>query len=677
MTTVKHISKRLTSYIAKHDVYVPQSFRPNDLKALAKEGSFLEGIQLTRLMLITATNCNCPRHADIIRGLPTLSESTKNEIAAMIRESQPPSSPEPSGSEPDNASSDGVLDQASTEDPELLHEEQMGRVTAENNRLLLENQDLLKECRDNEDEIQRLRKDKTALESRVTEIEGDSNNKTTNGFAGGSGERFLQKKIRDNEEVIASQESQIVGLEGSLRSVQINLDRALIASKKAQEYKDERDEMVVERDELRRKANTVDKYKQKLEALTALERENVQTRRELEDLKRKLIAAEKKQQHYTGLEITIEEYTRTLSRVEQDANDLRNMKKQLDFDNAVLVQRLEILQDDQKEDKALITSLKARLQTFDGSRIPSTPKVTDGLDNELMNNDRALQDTDQLVRLQSENAELRSRAMELEDEIAPLQRSFDEALRKSTEMERKIVEATNEKSRLASSQGGTPAYKRRSSRLSSVSNVDDIVSTEAFREIKNQLAEEQRLKIKAEADLAAIRATTLSGTFEGTLFHELFHPETNHDSEHDHEDERGHVLDVRHAEELSTALEAVRAATRKQVESDEDKQTLDQHIASLADKVTASRMKLIRQNEVKPAPHMSKSSRSTSVLEESSRSSRISMAPSSLFSRESPKPTVTASHGPETFVLEGFSTDSRLAHRFPPFMTSGNGKRKA
>lgn len=643
---MKHISKRLNAYLGDHDVYVPVSFRNSDLKALAMEGSAQDGIKLTKLVLLAA--CNSPRREEVIQGLMSLSQSTQQEVISIIEECRQISDSDDYGSEHNSSPVDNGYKSGPAGDVDLLHEEQMGKITAENHKLLMENQDLMRECHDSNDRVEQLRQSHADLQSRLAKAEEQLGSDSAQSAAGGSGVKFLQTKIRNQEELIANQESQITGLEESLRSVQKRLDKSITASERAQQYKDERDEIAIERDDLRRKANTLDKYKQKLEASAALEKENVETRREVEELRHKFLIADKERQRLSGLAIAVDEYERTLPRIEQDAHDLRNMKKQLEFDNAVLVQRCESTEEERDEDRKTIKRLKAQLQGFDASESPIIPQVSHDLDGELKVGDK--QDSDQLSRLQRENGELRSTVTELEGKIAPLQKMLNSANRKSSEFDRRSADAAQEKSRLesllASAQNNVPANKRRSSRLSSVSNADDIVSVEAFQTIKSQLIEERRLRVKAEADLTASKESQPKSMFRGTLTDELSRFATNDDTGLETEPELGHEGDKELDDELLSALEAIRAATSKQAESDSDKRVLDQHIGSLADKVAGSRMRLLKQSEVNVFPQSSSSSLSIIPSGEQSRASRLSVASSLLFSKKSRSPTPGASCKP-------------------------------
>ena len=632
--TVKHISKRLHGYIVNQDVYIPMSLRGSDLKSLAMEGSVQESIKLTKLVLLAA--CESPQRESVIQGLMSLTESAQTEVMDVLRESRPLSESENSNSEQNSSPIDDGRERGPAGDMDLLHEEQMGKIQAENHQLHLENQDLIKECQVCNDKLEEIRQSYADLQSRLAKAEEQIGGSSVPGGAGGSGVKFLQTKIKSQEELIANQESQAAALEDSLRSVQKKLDKSITASEKAQQYKDERDELAIERDDLRRKANTLDKYKQKLEASAALEKENVETRKEVEELREKFSIADQERQRLSGLAIAVDEYERTLPRIEQDAHDLRNMKKQLEFDNAVLVQRCETVEEERDEDRKTIKGLKSRLHGFDIDASSVVSQSNDDLNGELTDGDKAREAVEHNIRLEHENGELRSAVIELEAKIDPLQRLLDNANRRLSDFDRRNTDAekSRQESRLTTTHGNTHANKRRSSRLSSVSNANDIVSVEAFQSIEGQLIEEKQLRNKAELDLAALREARDDGMFASVLVEEVQQTITNDEIGLD--SERGLANEANKAfdEELASALEAIKAATQKEAESDSDKQVLDQHISSLADKVAGSRARLLKQTEVTLSPRISTSIYSSSSTEEPVEPSRFSVASSSLFFRK-------------------------------------------
>ena len=160
------------------------------------------------------------------------------------------------------------------------------------------------------------------------------------------------------------------------------MDKYRGAHEKFQALQDEVDEIRVERDSLARKANTIDKYKQKLKTAQNLEKENQTLRGELDETRQLLIDAQQASQQVTGLEKTIEEYKRILPKVEEDRHDAQMMKKQLEFDNAALAKRCEQAREAHAKDQETIADLLEKVRAPESLPSP-TISAREGLQNEI------------------------------------------------------------------------------------------------------------------------------------------------------------------------------------------------------------------------------------------------------------------------------------------------------
>lgn len=123
-----------------------------------------------------------------------------------------------------------------------------------------------------------------------------------------------------------------------------------------------------ERDNLAKKANTAERYKQKLEASQNLQKENVGLREELNEVHEQLRSAQSARDRVAGLEVAIEEYQRTLPKIEQDRHELQIVKQHLEFDNDALAQRCEAANEQIAREKETIANLTDKLRDVDGHR---------------------------------------------------------------------------------------------------------------------------------------------------------------------------------------------------------------------------------------------------------------------------------------------------------------------
>lgn len=133
---------------------------------------------------------------------------------------------------------------------------------------------------------------------------------------------------------------------------------------------------------LARKANTADRYKQKLQASQTLEKENADLREELNEVREQLKSAQSARKIVAGLELENEEYKRTLPKIEQDRHELQIVKQHLELDNSTLARRCELAEAQHSRDEERIATLSVELRNNDISRRLDTAEVK-GLDAEL------------------------------------------------------------------------------------------------------------------------------------------------------------------------------------------------------------------------------------------------------------------------------------------------------
>ena len=146
------------------------------------------------------------------------------------------------------------------------------------------------------------------------------------------------------------------------------MDKLHTSNDKVRQLRDELDEVKAERNELSKKTNTIEKYKQKLQASSKLEQEYGSMKQEIEDVRGQLKIADKARQQVAGLQLAIKEYNRTLPKIEQDCRELEMMKKQLEHDNAALVERCEVATEQHAQDRETIADLRDKLGSTTSSR---------------------------------------------------------------------------------------------------------------------------------------------------------------------------------------------------------------------------------------------------------------------------------------------------------------------
>ncbi|MCJ1250017.1 hypothetical protein MMC30_007243 [Trapelia coarctata] len=483
---LKHITKALISYIT--DVCgqtIPQDRSIADLKLIATDGHLAETvkaglerrdatlqytddtIQLLKLVLIAAINS--PKSQVYISAMLPLDEPSQQALRDLIEDvahsvvvqasssadivqMQDTPRPTPDTEAPQNGAV--VSSKPQTMDQELLFEERLGKVMADNENIKNEKRELQKDLRELHDRLARLQTNNDVLQEKLTKAEDIL--KQSGSARGARGEPYikeLETRLREQEDLIANQEEQISDYKISLQTSIKTLEKLQKYQEREQSLQDELDVTKVERDNLAKKANTLDKYKQKLQASQGLEKENQLLRGELEEVRQQYQETEQIRQELAGLERAIEEYKRILSKTEQDCHDLQVMKKQLEFNNATLAQRCEQADGQHLRDEQIIADLQAKSQTLDSTRSSGIGPVG-GLDAELENSEK--KEEQQNLALKGRGVGLSKSFADVNSKAIMLQKLLDDANGKHKEMEKKYFDLLEKYMILQSSLNGVP-----------------------------------------------------------------------------------------------------------------------------------------------------------------------------------------------------------------------------
>lgn len=212
-------------------------------------------------------------------------------------------------------------------------------------------------------------------------------------------------------------------------SSSLQVDKLRDSSTKAGKLQDELDIVKAERDAYAKKANTAEKYKQKIQAGQDLQKQNAELREELLEVRELYQGAEQARKLLPGLQRAVEEYKRVLEKVEQEHYELQQMKKQLEFDNKALAKRWDEANDQHTRDQDSIADLSAKLRALGGDSplAPAASRESGGLENELLEpgeSEQRLQH--RLAEQRKENQRLRSVEGELKGEVDRLKQILDD-----------------------------------------------------------------------------------------------------------------------------------------------------------------------------------------------------------------------------------------------------------
>jgi protein HOOK3 len=194
----------------------------------------------------------------------------------------------------------------------------------------------------------------------------------------------LESKIRDQEELIANQEGQIEQDRTEKARIRKDNDRLLHASNLVESLQDDLKELQHKNVELTKKANTLDRYKQKLEQQGDLEKLNKNLEYELEEANAQLKEFELLKRRTASLEATHIQYSESLGKRETEIFEMANQKKALDEERANLRQRVALLEERKDQDEIFINGLQQELNGKAQSvASPTGPSRITSLEDEL------------------------------------------------------------------------------------------------------------------------------------------------------------------------------------------------------------------------------------------------------------------------------------------------------
>ncbi|KAJ5888846.1 hypothetical protein N7495_008887 [Penicillium taxi] len=395
---LKHVHKLLLSYIRhQNDDSLPSGLDPSpDLEAVAEKASSKETNKLLKLLLIAAISS--PNAETYVQTLQELSTSTQEGLKDIIEEAH-------SGQhEPlDDAVDELREDLAKRDHPvdlELQFEERVGKVLAENDRLTHEKKELEKALEDLHNRLARLQENNDTLQNRLASTEDRLVTLKSGKGDIGFNAKALETKTRQQDDLIASQEARLTAAQDEISSLRMTVESLKVKNQRYQKLQDDYDELRTDRDQLARKANAAEKYRQKLQASQDFEKENQTLKNQIKDIQQQLKESDSQQRWSSERDVELAEYRKLLPRIEQELTDIQSLKKQLEFNNHALTERLESADEQHERDDALISELRERLQEGEGapgSPSPSseTPKMHGTLSKDIE------------AQLKSENDELK------------------------------------------------------------------------------------------------------------------------------------------------------------------------------------------------------------------------------------------------------------------------------
>ena len=332
----------------------------------------------------------------------------------------------------------------------------------------------------------------------------------------------LDSKVAQQEDTIARYEAQITDQQSSESDLRRKLDKLSLQAEDFQKLQDDFQIQKVQLEQQTKKANAGEKYKQKIQASQAIERERDALRQQLEEARPRLRAYDDCRRNNVRLEKENHEIGSTLSRSERDNNELRETKQTVLIENSRLQRDTKSLREALAQSQDRIADLEEKAG---GSEIHSSPTVVDGgLESELAETSKyeaQLQVAHNLIlwirlltshrklriaEVEKQNQQLTSHVNEKDSALTALQRQLDNAQDTCADQNAVASRLRNEISRLqldiAQVRAGHP-IKGSVSPAATVPDFAHIVkSTETFTKMREQLKAEQKLRADLEEELS-------------------------------------------------------------------------------------------------------------------------------------------------------------------------------
>ncbi|KAM0282825.1 hypothetical protein ACHAQH_002829 [Verticillium albo-atrum] len=444
--------------------------------------------------------------------------------------------------------------------------------------------------------------------------------------------RNLEMKIREQDELIATQEGQAEDMRIAKERLQTEITALKTRANKADALEDEVNELRYRTEELGRKANMVERYKQKLEASNKMQSELDNLRYEKEEMQRDLLEYEKVLKRNRALELTNDKYAEKMQDYEVQLIELDGKRKEEYNEMVSLREHLESLSAQRKADEMFIGELQEQISTGGHGSGNKSPSSAGGagfnLDEELENaKDVAPNLSLEISRLKAENQLLRSSMgsgpenarlrKELEEERAQrnrLQKNYNDVHEKQTVAEAQVQsllrdmtdEKYVEKMDALFPAGGTVSMltqefftARAYNELVSQQKKSELElkqHVELATELRNRIADRDRELLSARTDLSAVEKDSIEALEELKATDKLISGSLQEELE---------ALRTDHKNATTDAQEAQKALTKVLLKKDELRKDLDtvkeqgagQDSAKSLEKIQQLRDRLKERNE--------------------------------------------------------------------------------
>ena len=439
-----------------------------------------------------------PNMADQVQKIMTLPPATQEIVGGLMQEVAEFESDTEAGSHGDEAEETkgdsatlGPFSE-SNRDQVFQLEQQYAKIMSQLERRNQEFKDLESELEKLSTSLARSQETNDALNDEISERDEQLKKaRSMNSDREHSSIKDLESKISHQEEIIASKDGDLNKLQVNFSELQRESKKHSAAREAVSHLQDEVDVMKLELEKQTRKANTADKYMQKLQTSQGVEKERDSLRQDLEEARTQLAATSKLRQENAALQQSNDESSRVLSQIEQDNDELRMTKKQLRVNYDSLARQVDALNERFAQDQETIADLRDRSASSDHT--PPSAAMNGGLEGEL--HETSKHEDQKKVRI----AELEKRKHQLETDMQEtdakkntLQRQLNIAMEKSADHSGQVQALREEILTLQTS-------------LAEVREGHPIEGTETFKRMRDQVKVEEQKRVELEKELNRAR----------------------------------------------------------------------------------------------------------------------------------------------------------------------------
>ncbi|OBU01506.2 hypothetical protein VE01_00468 [Pseudogymnoascus verrucosus] len=391
--TFQAVIRGLRYYIVTECTELEELVESPSFIAISADGKTEDILELTSFLLVAAMSG--PRRQDYISTIMTFDQGVQGEIKDIIeqriteaheaRESgnkiyQPP----PGKATPD----------------EFQLEYRYGVLLGQKRGVEQENERLLKQTADLTTRLTHLQENNDSLQDHLRDAE-DRLNAPVRDDETEHRIRRLEDDIRERDEVIESQEGQLEQDRDKMARMGRELSNLKDADSRLIQLQDEIKELEFKNDELTKKANTVDRYKNKLEVQKDLQKNFKDLELENEELKTQFQHIDKIIERNSSLEASQRQFQNSISKAEMEIFEIGSQKKMLEAENSELRYSMST------QEEKIAQYEQAMFELREQSPLPEISPHGQTLAEQMQNSEGDRQNNLENFRLKAENALLK------------------------------------------------------------------------------------------------------------------------------------------------------------------------------------------------------------------------------------------------------------------------------